>query len=75
MYSKLLLSQEPNIWNKAQFIQFSTIRIFVEDKDRASMAKNKNGKQYGFNSSTEIISEFKALDLMTTLATNAFNST
>jgi len=24
---------------------------------------NKNGKQYDFNSSTEIISEFEALDL------------
>jgi len=39
------------------------MRIFVEDKDIASTAKNKNGKQYDFNSSTEIISEFEALDL------------
>jgi len=63
MYSKLLLSQKPNIWNKARFIQFSRIRIFVDDKHIASTAKNKNGKQYDFNSSTEIISEFEALDL------------
>ena len=35
----LLLSQEPNILNKARFIQFSRIRIFVEDNDIASMAK------------------------------------
>jgi len=63
MYSKLLLSQEPNIVNKARFIQFSRIRVFVEDKDIASTAKNKNGKQYDFNSSTEIISEFETLDL------------
>jgi len=48
--------------NKARFIQFSGIRIFVEDKNIASTAKNKNGKQYDFNSSTEIISEFEALD-------------
>jgi len=53
----LLLSQEPNILNKARFIQFSRIRIFVEDNDIASVAKNKNGKQHDFNSSTEIISE------------------
>jgi len=39
MYSKLLLLQEPNILNKALFIQFSRIRIFVEDKDIASTAK------------------------------------
>jgi len=63
VYSKLLLSQEPNILNKAPFIQFSRIRIFVEDKDIALTAKNTNGKQYDFNSSTEIISEFEALDL------------
>jgi len=63
MYFKLLLSQEPNILNKARFIQFSRLRIFVEDKDIASTTKNKNGKQYDFNSSTEIISEFEALDL------------
>jgi len=48
MYSKLLLSQEPNILNKARFIQLSKIQIFVEDKDVASKAKNKNGKQYDF---------------------------
>jgi len=63
MYSKLLLSQDPNILHKARFIQFSRIRIFVQDKDIASTAKNKNGKQYDFNSLTEIISEFEALDL------------
>jgi len=63
MHSKLLLSQELNILNKARFIQFSRFRIFVEDKDMASTAKNKNGKQYDFNNSTEIISEFEALDL------------
>jgi len=62
MYSKLLLSQEPNILNKARFIQFPRIRIFVADKDIASTAKNKNGS-YDFNSLTEIISEFEALDL------------
>jgi len=54
MYSKLLLSQKPTILNNARFIQFSRIRLFVEDKDIASTAKNKNGKQYDFNSSTEM---------------------
>jgi len=62
MCSKLLLSQEPNILNKARFIQSSRIRLFVEDKHIASTVKYKNGKQYDFTSS-EIISEFEALDL------------
>jgi len=63
MESRLQLSQEPNILNKARFIQFSRIRIFVEYNNIASTAKNKNGKQYDFNSSTEIISKFEAIDL------------
>jgi len=65
MQSRLLLSQEPNILNIARFIQFSRIRVgvYVSKTMTASTAKNKNGKQYDFNSSTEIISEFEALDL------------
>jgi len=57
MYSKLLLSRAKYSEQSTIFI-VSRIRIFVEDKDIASTAKNKNGKQYDFNSSTEIISEF-----------------
>jgi len=32
MYSKLILSQEPNILNKARFIQFSRIRVLNSPK-------------------------------------------